>query len=212
VIPGSGGRSGGWSFEELTIPVPTQVRRAPSTIGSNDQFLAEPDLYLHTLGIPNMHAEVASSFREAVRCFRHELFTAALTMLGKASEGAWLELGESLLAYVPSNQQSVFSKQRAVLEDPMMGTFRKIEAVLTLFDRQDIFGPVSALSGIKPRELRTVAVWSDSVRDSRNTIHFGVLPATPNTYEKVAALLIGTAPNVRILYRLKEAADAGPQP
>ena len=212
VIPGSGGHSSGWSFEELTIPVPNQVRRAPSLIGSNDQFLAEPDLYLHTLGIPNMHAEVASAFREAVRCFRHELFTAALTMLGKASEGAWLELGASLLPYVPSNQQSIFNKQRAVLEDPMVGTYRKIEAVLTVFDRQDIFSPLSALSGIKPRELHTVAVWSDSVRDSRNTIHFGVSPATPNTYEKVAALLIGTAPNVRILYRLKEAAEAGSQP
>jgi len=212
VIPGSGGHSSGWTFEELTIPVPSQVRRAPSSTGSNDQFLAEPDLYLHTLGIPNMHAEVASAFQEAVKCFRHELFTAALTMLGKASEGAWLELGASLLAYVPSNQQSIFSKQRAVLEDPMMGTFRKMEAVLTVFDRQDIFGPISVLSGIKPKELRTVVVWGDSVRDSRNTIHFGVSPATPNTYEKVAALLIGAAPNVKILYRVKEAADVGSQP
>ncbi len=94
----------------------------------------------------------------------------------------------------------------------MMGTFRKIEAILTVFDRQDIFGPVATLSGIKPKELRTVSVWSDSVRDSRNTIHFGVSPAMPNTYEKVAALLIGTVPNVKILYRLKEAADARPQP
>jgi len=212
VIPGSGGTSSGWSFDEFTIPVHSRVRRAPSSVGSNDQFLAEPDLYLHTLGIPNMHAEVASAFREAVKCFRHELFTAALTMLGKASEGAWLELGASLLAYVPSSQQTSFSKQRAVLEDPMMGTFRKIEAILTVFDRQDIFGPVSALSGIKPKELRIVTVWSDSVRDSRNTIHFGVSPTTPNTYEKVAALLIGAAPSVRILYHIKEAADAGSQP
>lgn len=206
------GTSSVWTFEELAIPVPHQVRRAPSSIGSNDQFLAEPDLYLNMLGIPNMHVDVASAFREAVKCFRHELFTAALTMLGKASEGAWLELGVSLLAYIPSNQQPMFSKQRAILEDPMMGTYRKIEAVLTVFDRQDIFRPLSTLSGIKPRELRAVAVWSDSVRDSRNTIHFGVSPATPNTYEKVAALLIGTAPNVKTLYRLKEFADASLQP
>jgi hypothetical protein len=212
VIPGSGGHSGGWTFEELTMSVPRRVRRAPSSIGSNDQFLAEPDLYLHTLGISNMHAEVASAFREAVKCFRHELFTAALTMLGKASEGAWLELGASLLAYAPSGQQSIFAKQRTVLEDPMMGTYRKIEAVLRMFDRQDVFNSLSVSTGIKPKELRTVAVWSDSVRDSRNTIHFGVSPATPNTYEKVAALLIGAAPNVKTLYRLKEGADAAPRP
>jgi hypothetical protein len=157
-----------------------------------------------------MHPDVASAFQEAVKCFRNELFTAALAMLGKASEGVWLELGASLLACVPTHQQSKLNKQREVLEDPMKGTFRKIEAVLKMFDRQDIFGQVSASSGIRPRELHRVTVWSDSVRDSRNTIHFGVSPATPNTYEKVAALLIGTAPNVRILYRLKEAADACP--
>jgi hypothetical protein len=72
------GTSSNWSFDELTIPVPQKVRRAPSLIGSNDQFLAEPDLYLSTLGISNMHVEVASAFREAVRCFRHELFTGGI--------------------------------------------------------------------------------------------------------------------------------------
>lgn len=210
VVPGSGGQSSGWRFEELTLPVPRHVRRAPSSIGTSGQFLAEPDLYLHTIGIPNMHPEVSSAFREAVKCFRQELFTAALTMLGKASEGAWLELGASLLSYVPHDRQTIFSKQRTVLEDPMMGTFRKIESILSIFDRQDIFRPVSELCGIKPKELRTVAVWSDSVRDSRNTIHFGVSPSTPNTYEKVAALLIGAAPNVKVLYRLKEAANRNP--
>jgi len=212
VIPGSGGTSSGWTFDELSISVPRRVRRAPSLAGSNDQFLAEPDLYLHTLGIPNMHMEVASAFREAVKCFRQELFTAALTMLGKASEGAWLELGASLLGYAQSQQQIVFNKQRVVLEDPMIGTYRKIEAVLTMFDRQDVFGPLSVSSGIRAKELRAVAVWSDSVRDSRNTIHFGVSSAIPNTYEKVAALLIGAAPHVRIIYRLKEAADARSKP
>jgi hypothetical protein len=54
-------------------------------------------------------------------------------------------------------------------------------------------------------------VWSDAVRDSRNTIHFGVAPTTPNTYEKVAALLLGAVPNVRVLYQVKNAADAMPR-
>ncbi len=207
-VPGSGGMSSSWKFEELNFSIPMRVRRALSSIGSNNQFLADPCLYLHTLKIKNMHPDIEIAFREAVRCFRCELFTAACTMLGKASEGAWLELGASLLAYVPTSNQSIFSKQRKVLEDPMIGTFRKIEAIIKVFERQDIFGPLSMSTGIKPRELRTVVIWSDSVRDSRNTIHFGVTPSTPNTYEKVAALLIGAAPNVRILYRLKELADA----
>lgn len=208
VIPGSGGMSSGWRFEECLLPVPGRVRRAPSLAGAPDQFLAEPDLYLHSLGVSNMHAEVVASFKEAVKCFRAELFTASLAMLGKASEGSWLELGEALLKVVPPAEDGKYARQRGALEDPMMGTFRKIEAVLAIYDHQELFSPVAKASGVRLQELRSVAVWSDAVRDSRNTIHFGVAPAVPNTYEKLAALLIGAVPNVRMIYRVKEAADA----
>jgi hypothetical protein len=93
----------------------------------------------------------------------------------------------------------------------MKGTYRKIEAVLTIFAHQEIFGPVSKAAGVKLEELRVISIWSDAVRDSRNTIHFGVAPTTPNTYEKVAALLLGAVPNVRALYKVKIAADAAPR-
>ncbi|MCL5278936.1 MAG: hypothetical protein M1376_03400 [Planctomycetes bacterium] len=208
VVPGGGGgETSGWTFDNFFIPVPSQVRRAPSLDGMSNQFLSEPDLYLNTLGISNMHEEVSAAFREAVKCFRYELFTAAVTMLGKASEGAWLELGASLLAAVPAGQESIFRKQKDVLEDPMVGTFRKIEAVLAIYGHQDVFQSVALASGIRPQELRPVTVWSDAVRDARNTIHFGISAATPNTYEKLSALLIGAVPNVRVLYRLKGTSD-----
>lgn len=207
-VPGGSGESSGWAFDELYIPVPASVRRAPSLAASENQFLAEPDLYLNTLGITNMHAELQAAFREAVKCFRHDLFTAAITMLGKASEGAWLELGASLLGVVSSSRQQTVAKQRQKLEDPMTGTSKKIEAVLQIFGHQDILGQLADSSGIGLQELRSVNVWSDAVRDSRNTIHFGVTPATPNTYEKLAALLVGAVPHMRVLYKLKEAADA----
>lgn len=205
VVPGSGGQSSGWRFEDLYVPVPALVRRAPSFAGANDQFLSEPDLYLNTLAIPNMHPDVRAAFYEAVRCFRGGLFTAAVAMLGKASEGAWLELGAALLGV---HQGSDFKKQRAVLEDPQIGTGKKIDAVLAIFERQDIFRPVSEKSGVRPQELKSVSIWSDAVRDSRNTIHFGVTPATPNTYEKVATLLVGAVPHARVLYQVKDAADS----
>lgn len=201
------GQSSGWRFEELAIPVPSSVRRSPSQNGSTDQFLAEPDLYLNTFNIPNMHTDVALALREAVVSFRHELFSAAVAMLGKASEGAWLELGGSLLKSLKLEQRSAVKKQREDLENPMAGTLKKITAVQTLFRRQDFFADLSDQSGVKPNELQIVATWSDSVRDSRNVVHFGVSPATPNTYEKAAVLLLAAVPYLRILYRIKAAAD-----
>lgn len=211
VVPGSGGTSAGWQFEDYALPVPGSVRRSPSTLNSPNQFLSEPDLFIHALGVPAMHAEVSGAFSEAVKCFRAELFTAALAMLGKASEGAWLELGASLIAVIPKSDETKYAKQRLTLEDPMMGTYRKIEAVLTVFDHQETFGAASKSAGVRLQELRAVSVWSDTVRDSRNTIHFNVAPTTPNTYEKVAALLLGAVPYIRTIYQVKDAVDAMPR-
>jgi hypothetical protein len=126
----------------------------------------------------------------------------------KASEGAWLEVGAALLAIVPSGQEGSVDKQRKTLDDPMAGPRKKVEAVMHLFGRQDLFAHISNSSGVRPQDLRLVQVWSDSVRDSRNTIHFGVSPSMPNTYEKVAAHLIGAASYMKTLYAVKAAAEA----
>jgi len=209
--PSGGGESSTWSIKEYELAVPSSFFRAPSTIGQANQFLTEPDLYLHSLRSPTMHSDVSASLREAVKCFRSELFTASLGMLGRASEGAWLELGASLLTLVPESDKAKYSKQRSTLEDSTTGVQKKIEAVLTVFAHQELFEPAAKEAGIKVQDLRAIAAWSDTVRDSRNTIHFGVTPATPNTYEKVAVLLLGAVPNVGSLYRLKDAVDAARQ-
>lgn len=209
VAPGTGGgMSSGFHIPETSLPVPDRVRRAPSFNQQKTQLLAEPDLYLHTFGVKNMHAQVAESFAEAVRCFRAELYTAAIAMLGRASEGAWLELGESLLRLVPAADAKKFAKQREALEDPMLGPMKKVAAVIQIYEHQEIFEPVLKVSEVKLAELRAIFNWTDTVRDSRNTIHFGVEAAVPNTYEKLGVLLLGAVPNVRTLYRIKAAADA----
>lgn len=209
VAPGSGGGvSSGFRMPETSLPVPERVRRAPSFDQHRTQLLAEPDLYLHTFGVSNMHAQVAESFAEAVLCFRAELYTAATAMLGRASEGAWLELGDSLLRLIPATEAKKFARQREVLEDPMLGPMKKVAAVIQLYEHQEIFEPVLRASEVKLPELRAIANWTDAVRDSRNTIHFGVEAAVPNTYEKLGVLLLGAVPNVRTLYRIKAAADA----
>ena len=199
-----------FDFPQFVFCVPARVCRAPSLEGATDQYLCDPDLYLSTLNIPNMHPEVQSALQEAVRCFRHELHTAAVAMLGKASESAWTELGASLVAAVPTPDSAGIKKQRDILEDPMIGTMKKIGAVIQLYGRQDLFAGIAISTGINPAELQKLTLWSDLVRDSRNTIHFGVQASTPNTRDKVAELLLAAPQRLRILYSLKNAADALP--
>jgi hypothetical protein len=203
----SGGYSSSWTFDNYRISVPTAFILPPSR-KSSSEFLVNSDLYLHDLGIPNLHPDIDLALREAVRCFRYDLFTASATMLGKASEGAWLELGAALIDALPPDNTGSVRRQKDDLENPAIGIGKKIEIIVTLYERQDLYSVIAERSGVSIRELRTAASWSDTVRDSRNTIHFGVESSVPNTYEKVAALLLGVVPYLRMIYQVKAACES----
>ena len=197
----SGGTSSGWSFNEFFIRVPTRLRRPLSHNSNSPEFLVSPDLYLHNLSIPNIHPEVAASLQEAVKCFRNELFTSSITMLGRAFEGAWIELGNSLLTTLDPDQLHIIRNQKSILEDSYQGIGKKIEAIKTIYEK-DFFKDIYQKSGIKLQDLKVVASWSYTLQDSRNAIHFGNPPAIPNTYEKIAVFLLGAVPHLRVLYKI----------
>lgn len=205
VVPGSGGQSSGWQLQHISIPVPTNVLLLPSSKNLQHQPLSDPDLFLHTMDIPYMHAEVEESLREAVRCFRHELYLACLAMLGKASEGVWVEVGLKLAGSLPPDAPLNGVKVKERLEDPNVGIGKKITETLHLYERADIFKTLHQQSGVTIQDLRNAVIWADGVRESRNSVHYGVHPSMPNTYEKVAALLIGAVPHLRLLYRINNA-------
>lgn len=209
VVPGGGGTSSGWRFEEHAISIPAHVRLVPSMGNQTPQPLSNPDLYLADIEIPDLHKDVEESLREAVRCFRYELYIPCLAMLAKASEGAWTELGLSLLEVDPTNpslSREKREKTREMIVSPDSSVVKRIRAVLELYDRQDVFSDVKKRSGFDNRALRGVSIWADVVRDSRNAVHYGAEPATQNTYEKVAALLLGAVQNLQIIYGIRRAA------
>jgi hypothetical protein len=169
------------------------------------QTLTDPDLFLHALDIPHIDKGVEESLRESVRCFKHELFLACLAMLGRASEGAWIELGLTLCSITPATAPINTKKIRERLEDPFVGIGKKIIETAQLYQRTDIFENLHKACGVKPQDLNNVIVWADAVRESRNSVHYGAAPSMPNTYEKIAALLIGSVPHLRLLYKIRVA-------
>jgi len=205
VVQGSG-TSGGVDISQFCAPVPNSLMLAPSVLYEERQVLSDPDLFLHAMEVQGMHKGVEDSLREAVRCFRYDLFLASLAMLGRASEGAWIELGLKLCAIAPPASPMNIAKVKDEIEDPFVGIGKKIVKVVQLYQRSDIFGDLHVASGVKASDLQNVAVWADAVRDSRNSIHYGATSALTNTYEKVAALLIGAVPHLKLLYRILAAA------
>jgi hypothetical protein len=185
----------------LLIIMPSKRKKERSEF-----ILFDPDLFVSGIG-NNLHADVQSALEDAIRCFLQELYRPAVTLLGKAVEGAWVELGLALYEYAGS-QINDLDRQT----DKLKGSTNfmdRIHTVVKLYEsRQDIYGVIARDSGVKTQLLKEISFWSDVVRDSRNAIHFGVNPIIPNTYEKVAVLLMSAASHLKTLYKLKEQADA----
>jgi hypothetical protein len=207
VVGKSGGASSGFSFDELSILVPSRLAFPRSSDSANVQPLTDPDLYLKELDLTELHSAIETALREAVRCFRHELYLACLAMLGRASEAAWIETGLAIVAAAPGGSSIDAGKINDQLQNPFLGIGKKIQIVNDLFSRQNIYCNLSKASGVKSQDLKNCVIWADCVRESRNSIHYGAKPAMSNSYEKVAALLIGAVPHIRLLATLTKAAN-----
>lgn len=198
--PGGSGERGTMQFPEFEMTMPDQVTRA--RWNERAAVLADGDLYVREVGIPDLNPGISEALREAARCLRLDLMLPAVAMLGSASEGAWSELGSALAAIAPADPKAV--KLSETIDSEFDGVAKKVSAVIGFYENRDILG---ALWSRSTRDrLRGVGVWSDLVRDGRNALHWGASAAVPNTYEKVATLMLAAVPNLRLLYDVRRAA------
>lgn len=197
VYKNSGGQSGSWQFQRLKSSYPSHVR--PTLVSDSGQVFADPDLYLSRIAIPNWQPEIGKAVRDSVLCFRNDLFTPCLVMLGKASEGAWIELGVTLAAFVGLSDSKV---QRFVdeLNGPETGFAKKMRSIMTFVEsRSVVLGDILRAVGVTLHDLRMAMLWSDSLRDVRNTVHHGVRSFAEPTYETAVTLLMSGIPHLKTL-------------
>jgi len=204
VIPGSGGSSSGWNFEDLAVPLPDRFSLAPSR-AALPTHLTDGDLYLATLN-EEVHPLVAEAIRDAVRRLRADLYLPALAMLAKAAEGLWALFAAGLAA-AASGEPAAARLGREV-EGGRLHFAQLVDKTTSLYARQDLYGSIAHASGASLDEVRRVREWTEVVRDSRNVLHFTAATPVPNTYEKTAALFLGAVPNFRLLLAATRAARA----
>jgi hypothetical protein len=81
---------------------------------------------------------------------------------------------------------------------------RKLAEIRRVYSDKTLAGKALNDAQMRASDLEEILVWSEILRDARNAIHFGVKPAIPNSYEKVAVLLLAGGKYLPILYRMKQ--------
>ncbi len=206
VVPGGSGTTSGWTFNDLRYDLPRELWKTPSHRADKLEILTDPDIFLNKVNIPNADKEVIEAIGDAILCFKYGLYRAAVTMLGKAMEGAWIEMGRSI---TKASLQGDERKERIIqkLQDDSESVPAKIKQVLDIYKNRDLCGEIIKATEIPSNSMESIVVWSNVLREARNTIHFGVTPTIPNSYEKVSVLLIDGAKNFSQMYRIKDVSD-----
>jgi hypothetical protein len=204
VIPGSGGTSSGWNFEDLAVPFPERFSLAPSR-SAMGTHLTDGDLYLATLD-EEVHPLVAEAIRDGVRSLRADLYLPALAMLAKAAEGLWTLFAAGLAAAAPTDAKA--GGLGRDVEGGHLHFAQLVDRTTELYARQDLYREIALTSGASLADVRAVREWTEVVRDSRNVLHFTAATPVPITYEKAAALFLGAVPNFRVLLAATRAAVA----
>ena len=195
---------GGLSLDHIRFNYLEKVVRplteAPST-------LADADLFLRELDLPDLEQGVSAALALAVSCLRRDLFVPALAMLAAAAEGAWIESGKALVE-AATRQDRAVQKARDVLTDDLAGIGQKVQVVTDLYIRQDLFQEVRRRSEVSVSQLQEVASWTSVVRDSRNVLHWGRAAAIRNDYAKTASLLMAAVQAMKTLESIRLASKA----
>jgi len=196
-----GRNSAGFSFGARVIFAYPAVIGRPTWYPRADTVF-DADLYLLRLSPLALLPSVAQALREALMCFRHDLYLPCAAMVGAASEAAWVETGLALAGRFRGT--SVFDKLASTLRTSDESTRRKIARICDAYELP-MCHAIRERSEVTTPRVRQVQRWSDHVREARNVLHWGAAPTIPNTYEKTAVLLMDAVSELTVLHAVRDA-------
>ena len=167
--------------------VEVESRFARSWASDRHQVVTDADLHVGELSFAGLDREIQDALRDAVGCFRAELYRPSLVMLRRASEGAWVESGLALAAL-------------AARDDPEGSKLAEAREVVAFCERRpDIFEPLAQGAGLTIDGVRRAMLWSD-------------MTGAEATCETVATLLVTAVPHLWTICSLGRAARNAKRP
>ena len=184
----------------MLFEVPSTLFRAYSKRGESTIF--DEDIYVKNLKLECANSEIKESIRYSIKCYNNELYEPSVVMLGKAVEGAWIELGLSLFSW---DKKNVLKNAKEIEKMKSYDSIHsKMNKVIKKYEDKTTCDELYKKSEINIKMLKNRMEWSNIVRESRNAIHFGVEPVVKNTYEKVSILLLAATEHFQIIYKIIE--------
>ena len=156
----------------------------------------DPDIFLKGIDSKTLHSGILEAIEQALTCFRRGLYMPATAMLAAAVEGTWTECGVALAKKLAD------SKAEAQLNNPYVSISKKVIETCKLCDTPNGSALLKLASRGVP-DVRNAEVWTTTLRERRNALHWGKAKSFVADHSETGTLLMAAPEHLGTLEAIR---------
>jgi hypothetical protein len=185
-------RYGGGLTPNISCAYPVRMERPPLV----SEPPTDPDIFLQGVSCKTLDPGIREAIEQALGCFRRGLYMPATVMLAAAAEATWTECGIAVA------KKLVNTKLEGVVNDPLASISKKVTEIRKTLEHANGKALLKT-AGLHIAKVTDAEVWTTTLRDRRNALHWGKAKsfiadhAETGTLLMVAPLHLGTLEAIR---------------
>ncbi|MBI2871139.1 MAG: hypothetical protein HYY14_05445 [Candidatus Omnitrophica bacterium] len=171
--------AGGLQLGSVNCLFPAAIRRPPLAPAPS----TDPDVFLQGADCVSLHQGVHEAITQSLACFRRGLYLPAIVMLAAGTEAEWSECGTAVATKLGNN------KLQTLLGDPFASLSRKVTEIRRTLEGSTGKDLLKA-AGTNLARVTDAEVWTTTLRERRNAVHWGKAQSFIAQHSDAASLLL----------------------
>jgi hypothetical protein len=178
----------------ISCPYPSATERPP--LGSEPS--TDPDIFLQGIDCKTLHPGIYEAIEQALGCFRRGLYMPATAMLAAAAEATWTECGAAVATKLKN------TKLEGVVNDQLASISRKVTEIRKALEHADGKALLKT-AGQHIAKVTDAEVWTTTLRDRRNALHWGKAKSFVADHSETGTLLMAAPLHLGALEAIRAA-------
>jgi len=184
--------SGPIPIHNVVYPYLSKFHRVPQNA------ITDPDIFIHDIGCKDLHPGIREAIEQALGCFRKGLYMPATAMLAAAAEATWTECGIAIAKKLGN------AKLEAAVNDLLASISKIVTETRKALEHPDGKTLVKT-AGQHISKVTDAEVWTTTLRDRRNALHWGKAKSFIADHSETGTLLMAAPLHLGTLEAIRAA-------
>lgn len=186
--------SGGLPIPRVSCYFLPEFFRPPTISG----VPGDPDVFLQGIDCKTLHPGIREAIEQALGCFRRGLYMPATAMLAAGAEATWIECGSAVAKYLGN------TKLENAVNDQYVGISKKVTEIRKALEQPNGKALLKN-AGLTIAQVVDAELWTTTLRDRRNALHWGKAKSFIAEHSDTANLLMAAPLHIGSLEAIRAA-------